>query len=107
MDEVAAQHVDADAMVHYGHACMSLCVSIPINTRLFDLISGRTSRLPVIYVFGKKTIDVDLCVKKLVEAFVIDLNDGDDVQRNTILLRHDVVFTHQAGTSRVRSFVTS
>lgn len=23
VDEVAAQHVDADAMVHYGHACMS------------------------------------------------------------------------------------
>jgi hypothetical protein len=23
VDEVAAQHVDADAIVHYGHACMS------------------------------------------------------------------------------------
>ena len=23
VDEVAAQHVDADAVVHYGHACMS------------------------------------------------------------------------------------
>jgi hypothetical protein len=23
VDEVAAQHVNADAMVHYGHACMS------------------------------------------------------------------------------------
>jgi diphthamide biosynthesis protein 2 len=23
VDEVAASHVDADAMVHYGHACMS------------------------------------------------------------------------------------
>lgn len=27
VDEVAAQHVDADALVHYGHACMSQCVS--------------------------------------------------------------------------------
>ena len=34
MDEVAAQHVDADAIVHYGHACMSLYVSIPINRLL-------------------------------------------------------------------------
>ncbi|KAF8804169.1 diphthamide biosynthesis protein [Phlegmacium glaucopus] len=82
VDEVAAQHVDADAMVHYGHACMSL-----------------TSRLPVIYVFGKKTIDIDLCVQKLVEAFdadIPDLNDGNGMQRLAILLKHDVVFTHQA-----------
>ena len=28
LDEVAAHHVDADA--HYGHACMSRYVSIPI-----------------------------------------------------------------------------
>jgi diphthamide biosynthesis protein 2 len=26
VDEVAAQHVDADAVVHYGHACMSKSV---------------------------------------------------------------------------------
>ena len=39
MDEVAAQHVDADAIVHYGHACMSSYVSIPKNLSLiwFDL----------------------------------------------------------------------
>ena len=33
VDEVAAQHVDADAIVHYGHACMSLYVSIPLTSR--------------------------------------------------------------------------
>ena len=99
MDEVAAQHVDADAMVHYGHACMSLYVSVPIIPRLFGLFCGRTSRLPVIYVFGKKTVDVDLCVKQLVEAFDVDVTDGNDVQKNAILLKHDVVFTHQAGIS--------
>ena len=58
-------------------------------------MQSRTSRLPVIYVFGKKSIDVDLCVKKLVEAFEIDDND---VQKHAILLKHDVVFTHQAGS---------
>lgn len=26
VDEVAAQHVNADALVHYGHACMTLSV---------------------------------------------------------------------------------
>ncbi len=34
VDEVAAKHVDADLVVHYGHACLSA-----------------TARLPVIYVF--------------------------------------------------------
>ena len=86
-------------MVHYGHACMSLYVSVPIVPRLIDLFWGRTSRLPVIYVFGKKTVDVDLCVKQLVEAFDIDLTDGNDMQKNAILFKHDVVFAHQAGIS--------
>ena len=27
VDEVAASHVDADVVVHYGHACMSQYVS--------------------------------------------------------------------------------
>jgi diphthamide biosynthesis protein 2 len=96
-------------MVHYGHACMSLYVSLPLSDRfrLFDLIFGRTSRLPVIYVFGKKTIDIDLCVKQLVEAFDANLPDGNDARSSAILLKHDVVFTHQAGTSRVCSFITS
>ncbi|KAJ7079362.1 putative diphthamide synthesis protein-domain-containing protein [Mycena crocata] len=69
VDEVAAQHVDADAMVHYGHACMS-----------------QTSRLPVIYVFGQKSIDVDDCADRLGEAF----------QGTSALLRYDVAYTHQA-----------
>jgi diphthamide biosynthesis protein 2 len=87
-------------MVHYGHACMSLYVSVPIIPRLFGLFWGRTSRLPVIYVFGKKTVEVDICVKKLVEAFD-DISDGSDMQKNRILLKHDVVFTHQAGISHL------
>lgn len=85
-------------MVHYGHACMSLYVSVPKISLLSGLFWGRTSRLPVIYVFGKKTVDVGHCVKKLVEAFD-DISDGNGMQKNAILLKHDVVFTHQAGIS--------
>lgn len=52
----------------------------------------RTSRLPVIYVFGKKEIDVDDCVEKLLST----LQDvSDDAQ--TILLRMDVTYSHRAG----------
>lgn len=39
VDEVAAQHLNADLVVHYGHACLS-----------------PTSRLPVLYVFGRRTL---------------------------------------------------
>ncbi|EAU81544.2 diphthamide biosynthesis protein 2 [Coprinopsis cinerea okayama7 len=44
VDEVAASHVDADFIVHYGYACLS-----------------KTARLPVLYVFGKAEVDVEDC----------------------------------------------
>lgn len=74
-DEVAAQHVDADAILHYGHACMS-----------------KTYRLPVIYVFGKKPIDVTDCVQSLVRS----LRSSSSEAGRTLLFKHDVAYTHQA-----------
>src|SRR5436190_8118718 len=41
IDEVAAEHVDADVVVHYGRACLS-----------------PTARLPVIHVFTHKPLDL-------------------------------------------------
>ncbi|KAI0710920.1 diphthamide biosynthesis protein [Earliella scabrosa] len=76
VDEVAAQHVDADALVHYGHACMS-----------------QTSRLPVIYVFGKKPIDVDHCVDQFIDAVT---KQSNLTEKTIITLKHDVGYAHQA-----------
>ena len=45
VDEVAAEHVDAEVVVHYGRACLS-----------------PTARLPVIYVFTTKPLDLDAAV---------------------------------------------
>jgi diphthamide biosynthesis protein 2 len=45
-DEVAAEHVDADVVVHYGRSCLS-----------------PTSRLPVIYVFTHKPLPIDPVVR--------------------------------------------
>ncbi|EPQ53261.1 diphthamide biosynthesis protein [Gloeophyllum trabeum ATCC 11539] len=73
-NEVAAQHVDADLIVHHGHACMS-----------------KTYRMPVIYVFGKKTLDVEDCVSKLAEC----ISSKDQPKR--VVLRHDVAYSHVAG----------
>ncbi|KAI0084566.1 diphthamide biosynthesis protein [Irpex rosettiformis] len=74
VDEVAAQHVEADAMVHYGHACMS-----------------QTSRLPVVYVFGRRSIDIDDCI-----AQFSDIIKAADHQSRKILLRTDVRYSHVA-----------
>lgn len=49
-DEIAAAHVNAECIIHYGHTCLS-----------------QMSKLPVWYVFGKATIDVGDCVHQLVD----------------------------------------
>ncbi|KAK7534820.1 putative diphthamide synthesis protein-domain-containing protein [Phyllosticta citribraziliensis] len=42
VDEIAAEHVDADVVVHYGRSCLS-----------------PTARLPVIYVFTTRPLELD------------------------------------------------
>ena len=71
---------------------------LPIHSRYFynTLNSLRTSRLPVIYVFGKKPLDIDRCVEALASEF--ESNSQKD-STTVILLRHDVVYTHHAGTA--------
>jgi diphthamide biosynthesis protein 2 len=52
VDEVAAEHVQAQLVVHYGKTCFS-----------------RTSRIPVFYVFGKSSIDIPHLVKRFESVF--------------------------------------
>ncbi|KAG8933846.1 Diphthamide biosynthesis protein 2 [Tulasnella sp. 418] len=72
VDEVAAQHVDADVVVHYGHACLS-----------------PTSRLPVIYVFGQHPVDPEKAARALASV----------VTKETVLLLCDVSYAYQMGES--------
>ncbi|KAG5437388.1 hypothetical protein PCANB_000819 [Pneumocystis canis] len=46
VDEIAAQHVQAECIIHYGHACLST-----------------TERLPVKYILGKQELDIEQCIK--------------------------------------------
>ncbi|CAL1265440.1 unnamed protein product [Larinioides sclopetarius] len=41
VDEVSAEHISADAVIHYGHSCLS-----------------PTKQFPVLYVFGKQAINI-------------------------------------------------
>ncbi|KAG0049381.1 Diphthamide biosynthesis protein 2 [Gryganskiella cystojenkinii] len=70
VDEVAAQHISADCIIHYGRSCQS-----------------PTSRLPVIYVFGKQPVDVQDCAKTFDGFF------GKDKAQKVILM-YDVIYAH-------------
>lgn len=52
VDEIAGEHVDADAVVHYGRACLS-----------------PTARLPVIHVYTKRDLDYIQALKSFQSAF--------------------------------------
>ncbi|KAI8993273.1 putative diphthamide synthesis protein-domain-containing protein [Pilobolus umbonatus] len=52
VDEVAAEHVNADLIVHYGRSCLS-----------------PTSRISVLYVFGQQPLDTQHCIKEFKSLF--------------------------------------
>jgi diphthamide biosynthesis protein 2 len=52
VDEIAAEHVEADAVVHYGRACLS-----------------PTTRLPAVYVFTKRRLELSKVVECFKETF--------------------------------------
>ncbi|MCJ1255045.1 Diphthamide biosynthesis protein 2 [Lignoscripta atroalba] len=68
VDEIAAEHVDADVVVHYGRACLS-----------------PTARLPVIHVFTSQPLDLDLLIKAFKGTY-------KDCQEQVILMA-DVIYS--------------
>lgn len=73
VDEVAAEHVDADVVVHYGRSCLS-----------------PTARLPVIYVFTHKALPID----SVVDAFKMTYPDPT----TKVVLAADVTFSDHVPT---------
>lgn len=72
MDEVAAEHVGADCIVHYGRSCLS-----------------PSTRLPLTYVFGKRPINVQECATSFRELY-------PDQETHVIVL-YDVTYSHAIG----------
>ena len=68
VDEIAAEHVDAEVVVHYGRACLS-----------------PTSRLPVIHVFTTRDLALDVVAESFQETFP-DLTAK-------IIIAADVIYT--------------
>lgn len=67
VDEIAAEHIDADVVVHYGRSCLS-----------------PTSRLPVIYVFTKHHLDLD----EAIQSFETEFSNKDA----KVILMADVTY---------------
>ncbi|KAJ1917424.1 Diphthamide biosynthesis protein 2 [Tieghemiomyces parasiticus] len=70
IDEVAAEHAQADLIIHYGHSCLSA-----------------PSRIPVLYVFGKLPAEVD----RICAAFQTQFPDSASAP---VLLMYDVGYHH-------------
>ena len=79
VDEVAAEHVDAEVVVHYGRACLS-----------------PTARLPVIHVFTSKPLDLDAAIASFKEVY----NDKNE----KICVVADIPYSHhvQSLSGRLR-----
>lgn len=73
VDQVAASHVQADALVHYGHTCLSA-----------------TASLPSLYVFPKHPVAIDVVVDGLLRAS----NELVPSDRAAVVLTYDVAYTH-------------
>jgi diphthamide biosynthesis protein 2 len=69
VDEVAAEHVDADVVVHYGRSCLS-----------------PPSRLPVVYVFTERPLHLDPVVATFKETY-------PEKDANIILMA-DIPYSH-------------
>lgn len=69
VDEIAAEHVEADVVVHYGRACLS-----------------PTARLPVIHIFTRQSLDCEQVVNSFEDAF--------SDKRMKIVLTADMPYAH-------------
>ena len=69
---MTAEHVEGDAIIHFGHACLS-----------------PTKRLPVLYIFPSLEIDED--------RFVLDFRREFPETSKNLQLIFDVAYDHASG----------
>lgn len=77
VDEVAAEHVDAEVVVHYGRSCLS-----------------PTARLPVIYVYTSKPIDLDATIATFESTY--------PSKDEKVVLMADIPYSHHVSTLHER-----
>ncbi|XP_076650044.1 diphthamide biosynthesis 2 isoform X2 [Halictus rubicundus] len=70
VDEITAQHINADGIIHFGHACLN-----------------PTARLPVFHVLPKREIDATEVIDKFKSNF-------EDISKK-VLFFYDVSYAHK------------
>lgn len=75
-DQVAAAHLQADCLVHYGHACLSPC-----------------HQIPVIYCFGRDHVDTEDLTRQMVQTTNTEQNQRNCQERKVMLL-YQVQYHH-------------
>ena len=71
---MAAEHNNADAIVHYGHSCLS-----PVD------------KLPVYYVFEKFKLDLDQVAHQVIDVL-------GKIDRKNLIILYDVSYSYLYGT---------
>lgn len=81
VDEIAAEHIDADVVVHYGRSCLS-----------------PTARLPVIYVFTTRQLPLDPVIAAFQDTF--------PVKETKVVLMADITYSNHVTNivERLKSF---
>ena len=72
VDEVAAQHYNADAIIHFGRSCLS-----------------QPCKMPALFVFGRQPIDIGHCTEQ-VQLLVQDTT-------TCLMLLYDTVYAYACG----------
>ena len=72
VDEIAAEHADADVVVHYGRSCLS-----------------PTKTLPVLYVFTSHPLDMDDVVAAFEKLY---LAQGENEKKQKIVIMADIIY---------------
>ena len=75
VDEIAAEHGDAEVVVHYGRSCLS-----------------PTARLPVIYVFTTQPLDIKNVVEVFEDTYTRYNKDEGQVMEEKVILMADIVY---------------
>jgi diphthamide biosynthesis protein 2 len=82
VDEIAAEHVDAEVVVHYGRSCLS-----------------PTARLPVIYVFTSRELDIEDVVAAFEDTYKpssknTEVGSGSTKEEKVILMADIMYHSH-------------
>lgn len=110
VDEIAAEHAEADCIIHYGRACLSpYVISLHVDCHHIDYtnsINCRTSRLPVLHVFTSKALPLEAVIEAFKQTFK-DLDEKIILMSSLPYITHLPALTKQLQKNGYSSIFTT